>query len=151
MTGFQKKYLLVAAFLISQGLVSIIGGLAFASVPGENIIFPGVFISGMEVGGLTADESAALLGKNRDKLQTNNIVLQYNGKKWLYSFNKLGITFDIRATVDKALQEGKSGRKRWKCSESGTVSLISPWNIIWMKPNSKMPLRKLQGKSMFSL
>ncbi len=126
MTGFQKKYLLVAAFLISQGLVSIIGGLAFASVPGENIIFPGVFISGMEVGGLTADESAALLGKNRDKLQTNNIVLQYNGKKWLYSFNKLGITFDIRATVDKALQEGKSGRNLQKALEMFRIRYSKP-------------------------
>ncbi|MBU7008133.1 VanW family protein [Phosphitispora fastidiosa] len=127
MTGFPKKYLLIAAFLISQGLVSILGGLAFASVPGGNIIFPGVFISGMKVGGLTADQAAALLGKNRDKLQTENIVLQYQEKTWLYSLNKLGITFDIRATVDKALLEGKSG--------SSIRKVLEMFRIRYSKPN----------------
>ncbi|WP_418792042.1 VanW family protein [Phosphitispora sp. TUW77] len=126
MNGFHKKYLLVAAFLISQGLVSIIGGLAFASVPGENVIFPGIFISGMEVGGLTAEQCTALLEKNLDKLQIQNIVLQHNDKKWLYSLKELGITFDIPGSVDNALREGKRGSTALKGLELLKIKVSEP-------------------------
>ncbi len=126
MTVFHKKYLLIAAFLISQGLVSIIGGLAFASVPGENTIFPGVFISGIDVGGMTGKQAAALLGKNRHKLQAENIILQYNDRKWLYTFEEMGITFNMQATVEKALQEGKSGNHLFRVLEAFRIRYSNP-------------------------
>ena len=107
MTGFQKKYLLVAAFVIVQGLVGILGGLAFASVPGENTIFPGVFIKGIEVGGLTGEQAKLLLERDYDKLETQNLVFQYNGREWQFSYKQLGIKFNIAATVKNALQEGR--------------------------------------------
>ncbi|MHB9094406.1 MAG: VanW family protein [Eubacteriales bacterium] len=108
MSGFPKKYLLVLAVLAAQVFVSIIGGLVFASTPRENVIFPGVFISGIDVGGLTRDQAMKTMEQNvADKLKTVNIMLKYGKRQWPLSFREIGVVYDIPATVENALKIGR--------------------------------------------
>ncbi len=107
MPVFQKNYLLIFVFLITQGLVSIIGGLVFAANPGENFIFPGVSVNGADVGGLTKEQAFKKLEQNIGrKLKSACLVLRYEDREWVFSYDQLGFRPDIRATVDKALKIG---------------------------------------------
>ncbi len=102
-----KKYLLVLVFLIIQGLTGIMGGLISVTTPGGNSISPGVFIHGVEVGGLSKEQAVKLLEQYVTKLKDENIVLQYGDRQWLLSYNYLGVKFDVPATVEKAMQLGR--------------------------------------------
>lgn len=110
MTGLRKRFLLVVVLLTSQVLVSITSGLVLASSPRENIIFPGVFIGGIDVGGLSREQTIKLLGDIvNKKLNKGQVVLKYLDKQWSLKYLKLGIVFDIPASVDKALEVGRKG------------------------------------------
>ncbi len=108
MSVFQKKYLLIAAFLIVQGLVGITGGLALTSTPRENIILPGVFISGVKVGGYSREQAIRLLEmKIAERPNTGYITLHYGDKKWLLPYTLLSAKINIPASVDRALAVGR--------------------------------------------
>jgi len=109
LTGLRRSFLLVSILLTSQVLVSIMSGLVLASSPRENIILPGVFVGGIDVGGLSRDQAIKLLGDivNR-KVNNSQVVLRYQERQWSLNYDKLGIGFDVSASVDKALEE--SGR-----------------------------------------
>lgn len=110
MTGLHKRFLLVAALLTSQVLISIIGGLVLASSPRENIIFPGVFIGGIDVGGLSREQAVKLLGDVVNKnLDNGQVVLRYHDKQWHLKYLKVGIGFNVPKSVDKALKVGRQG------------------------------------------
>lgn len=110
MPVFHRKYLLIAAFLISQGLVSIVGGMLFISSPRENVIFPGVFISGVEVGGLDKEKAVKLLEqKVAGRFKDGGIILRYGDRQWMLSYRNLGVSYNIPGTVNRALSLGRYG------------------------------------------
>lgn len=105
MTGIRKRFLLIAALLILQVLVSIISGLVLASTPRDNHIFPGVFIGGVDVGGLTREQAVKLLGDTvNQKLDNGQIILKYKDRQWSLKYIQLGVRFDVPASVDRAMQ-----------------------------------------------
>ncbi len=107
MPEFWKRYLVILAFLLTQGLVSIIGGLVFAANPGENVIFPGVSINGTYIGGLTKEQAFEKLNQEiSQKQKSARLVLRYGDSEWVFSYDALGFRPDIEATVDKALKMG---------------------------------------------
>ncbi len=108
MPVFQRRYLLIAALLLSQGLISIFGGLVSVAAPRGETIFPGVFISGTEVSNLTKEQAIKLLEqKITGHLNARDIALRYGEREWLLSSNQLGVRFDVPATVEKALAVGR--------------------------------------------
>lgn len=120
MTGLRKRFLLVAALLTSQVLISIIGGLVLASSPRENIISPGVFIGGIDVGGLSREQAVKLLGDVvNKKLNNGQLVLKYQDRQWPLKYHKVGIGFDVPASVDKALKVGRQGT-----ALNGSIAMI---------------------------
>lgn len=125
---FHKKYLLIFAFLATQGIVSIIGGLVLASVPGENVIFPGVFIDGQEVGNLTRNQAIELVQRKLANPETKKVILRHDDKEWIVSYSQLGFKPDIPATVDKALRVGR-GRTAF-LAESLQLMKLKRRNIV---------------------
>lgn len=108
MLVINRKYWLVAMLVVIQTLAGIIGGLVFASTPRENIIFPGVFIRGIEVGGLSEEQARRVLKQRlAPELKKETIVFRYNNKKWEFTYDQLGISFNIPATIKKALMTGR--------------------------------------------
>jgi vancomycin resistance protein YoaR len=85
-------------------------GLVLASSPRENIIFPGVFIGGIDVGGLSREQAIKLLGDIvNKKLNNGQVVLKNRDRQWSLKYLKLGIGFDVPASVNKALEVGRQG------------------------------------------
>ncbi len=128
MSVMNRKYLLIAVLLISQGLVGIIGGLVFASTPRENIIFPGVFIRGTDVGGLSREQAVQLLEKETgEKSRKGNITLQYGKKSWALTWDELGVRLNIPATVDRALQIGRQ--------DGAEIKSLAMFRVRYGKPD----------------
>ena len=139
MPVFHRKYLLIAAFLISQGLVSIVGGMLFVSSPRENVIFPGVFISGVEVGGLDKEKAVKLLEqKVAGRLKDGGIILCYGDRKWMLSYRNLGVSYNIPGTVNRALNMG-----RYSSSFTGSLMMFQ---MRYRKPD--LPLEYTINESL---
>lgn len=130
MALFRRKYILIAVALI-QVLVTISVGLVFASTPGENVIFPGVFINGLDVGRLTKTQAVYLVDLYvNEKAKNCSITFEYGNRKWVVPLNQLGVTFDIPATVEHALRIG--GNRRF------ITGSLEMFRVRHDKPNLKL-------------
>lgn len=107
MLGFQRKQALIFFILAGQIFISIAGALAIASIPRENIIFPGVSVNGQYIGGLTKNEAVDRLNKSfHSQIKNGFIELQYERKKWPVSYSDLGLSYDVSGTVGEILKTG---------------------------------------------
>jgi vancomycin resistance protein YoaR len=103
-----KKYLLICLILSIQTVVSVFTGMALASSPRKDTIFPGVFIGDLDVGGMSKGEAIRFLEKNAFiNVQSAKVVLKYGDREWVFSKNQMGFKCDLNATVDKVLEEGR--------------------------------------------
>lgn len=127
MPVLNGKHRLVAILILIQSFVGIAGGLVFASTPRENFIFPGVFIRGIEVGGLPGEQAAGLLEQElAPKLKKEKVILQYKEKNWEFTCEQLGIMFDIPATIKNAERIGRGG---------SVVKSLVMFQVRYRKPN----------------
>lgn len=109
MLAFHRKQVLIFFILAGQIFISIAGALAIASIPRENIIFPGVSVNGQYVGGLTKNKAVETLNKRfNSQIQNGFIELQYEKKKWRISYSELGVSYDVSGTVGEILKTGDS-------------------------------------------
>ncbi|MBK8020340.1 MAG: L,D-transpeptidase family protein [Chloroflexi bacterium] len=72
-----------------------------------NRIFPNVWVLGQDIGGMNADEAAALL--QRQWSQGTLISLQDVGRTWEVSTAQIGLVLDAAATVENAKAVGLGG------------------------------------------
>lgn len=74
----------------------------------SNRIIPGVVISGINVGGMTASQAErALLDQ---QLQSQDaLILNYEGQSFEFTSDELELRYDIKATVARALEVGRTG------------------------------------------
>lgn len=109
MLGLQKKHFTVFTILIFQFLLSVIGGMIVAFTPRENVIFPGVSINGVNVGGLTAGKALEVLNENlKHKIENGVVELYYNSQKSKIKYSDLGVKYDIKAAVNEILKEQRN-------------------------------------------
>jgi len=127
MPVMNRKHRLVAILILIQSFIGIAGGLVFASTPRENFIFPGVFIRGIEVGGLPGEQATRILEQElAPKLKEEKVILQYKDKTWEFTCEQLGVMFDIPATILNAERIGRGG---------SMVESLVMFQVRYRKPN----------------
>lgn len=104
-----KKILFVMPIAVLQAFITIFGSLFFVPIPREDRIFPGVFINGTNVGGMTKQEAIQALTNSVNQLLNKTIILRYDNKTWNVPIEHLGYHIQINKAVDSALKIGKSG------------------------------------------
>lgn len=120
MLGFQRKQVVIFFILAGQIFISIAGALVIASIPRENIIFPGVSVNGQYVGGLTKNKAVESLNKRfYSQIKNGFVEIQYEKKKWTISYSELGVSYDVSGTVNEISKTGD----RW-FPVSRTLQLI---------------------------
>ncbi|TLN23953.1 hypothetical protein FDZ74_03305, partial [bacterium] len=72
-------------------------------------IFPGVTISGVDVGGLTPSAAAARVTQGFAFPQSGKILLQDSGQTWLVTPGQLGLYLDPETSALNAYRIGRSG------------------------------------------
>ena len=96
------RTLVVAALLLA--VVAALVGLVFA---GSTVrVAEGVTISGVDVGGLTADEARVLLERRADRVASVPVVFTVGEDRFPIRATALGVKADWAAAVASALSEG---------------------------------------------
>ena len=116
--GYRKIILIAAAVLV----VILLAVFAFGSRPDQapvrdavratvdlhyNVFCPGVYVDGLSLGGLTAEEGqAAVLNRSLQKLNAWHVDLTYNGFTNTITAGTVGMEPDISSALDAAWEVG---------------------------------------------
>lgn len=98
----KLMYLYIALFVIASVYVGV---LFYNSVAYENKIYPGVNITGIDVGGKTKEEAKGLITK-KIKEKSQSVILRA-GKTYQFNLEELGISYDAQKTVNNAYEVGR--------------------------------------------
>lgn len=74
------------------------------------MIFDGVYIYNISIGGKTKEEAEEILLYKKNDILNNEIQFKYKDLNWAYTPKQLGIDLDINRTVENAFLIGKSGK-----------------------------------------
>lgn len=75
----------------------------------SNVIFPGVRVAGVSVGGMTKEQALAELKPIYDQQAARSLLLRMSDIERRATLSEMGIGFDAAAAVDTAFQVGRAG------------------------------------------
>ena len=81
-------------------------------------LLPGVYVAGVDLGGLSQEEAEALLRDRISYPETGLIALEYEDQLWTFTPGELGLTLDYQASIQQAYEIGRTGWP-WQQLESG--------------------------------
>ena len=99
----------VALLLLSTGCAAFAGYRYEKSRSGQ--LLPGVFVSGIDIGGMTRPEAERVLAPSVSSILGRKLRIRAGGLKWVRTARQLG----VRASVDRALDRaiGVSNQLGW--------------------------------------
>jgi vancomycin resistance protein YoaR len=97
------RWILVSLALLA--VLTALVGLAFAGSPAR--IAEGVYIAGVDVGGLTKGEARALLESRFERVARVPIVFTAGGEEYPIKATTLGVEADWATAIDSAAREGE--------------------------------------------
>ncbi|MBT9173604.1 MAG: Vancomycin B-type resistance protein VanW [Syntrophomonadaceae bacterium] len=105
-------------------------------------IYPGVYLYGINVGGLAKIQAGQLVQKkvDREELLRTTVLFQYNEKAWSYTCGELGMAVDWADTLARAFA---AGRNR-------PVMLNYPERVSLLLKPVKLPLSFVVDRTQFS-
>lgn len=86
------------------------GGVAGFRATYASKIYPNIYIGDVHVGGMTADEAIAAVQARVDDLDANAVHYSYESHAWNPTLTELGVTVDVAAAVEKALELGRDDK-----------------------------------------
>lgn len=100
---------MLAAVVTVVTLTALIGT---ASAAGAEVMLPGIEVGGIPIGNLSAHEASAKLMPASRVVEARELSLVVGERSWNRTPKDLGITVDMKATVDAALKKGR-GPLNW--------------------------------------
>ena len=121
-----KPLVLVGLLVGLLGLLALlIGGAALIYY--SDWVLPGISTLGIDIGGRTTEEAAAILA---GQWQQRTIFLEAEGTTQILSPAELGITLDTAVTANRAHQYGRSPDSLWQWLQaSGRADIAPAWEI----------------------
>ncbi|MFZ5640108.1 MAG: VanW family protein [Bacillota bacterium] len=107
MPHIAKRHVIIALIIFMQTAFGIFGGVVAASTSGNNKVFPGVFINGIDVGNLTPAEAEAKLRQKLEALSETTLVLRHENKKWHLPYSDLEVKLNYRQSAWSAYELGR--------------------------------------------
>lgn len=106
----KKSYKIILPILVIA-IIFVSAGIVFKNTAAaEDKIFEGVYISNVNVGGMSANNAVKLLEEKFNKNVTDKkIVISYENQKYTIDYKKLKAHYDIESAVNKAFSYGKNG------------------------------------------
>lgn len=106
--------------LFAQAFLALIGGMALffvllmALAVGYDFyhtgkIYPGVWMAGIDLSGMTPEQSAALLSERLTYPETGKIVFQDGQTVWIARPAEMGLSLDLAASIQAAYGLGRHG------------------------------------------
>ncbi|MCK6624602.1 MAG: VanW family protein [Anaerolineae bacterium] len=96
--------------LTSGGLLVILVFLTLAyQVVYLNRVYPGVWVAGIDVGGMTQPQVMTIVSQRAAEYMTRQVTIQYGLETWTYSGQELGMRVDAATTANAAYAVGRNG------------------------------------------
>jgi lipoprotein-anchoring transpeptidase ErfK/SrfK len=118
----RKVHLVLICALLA---LLAVAGVAYAiDRSNSDRIADGVTIGGVDVGGMTAAEARRAVQRELVDPLDKPVVVTYEGVKYKLNPRKLGVSADVKATVDRALEisrEGSLPERVWRHVTGGEV------------------------------
>lgn len=106
----KNKILAIAALFVAAGIFFLSDASAVkADIPKDTLIQEGVYIGGVDVGGMTADEATAAVDAYVANLQEQWITLAGPKDVLKYQWKDLGLTAKTSVAVQEAVSIGNTG------------------------------------------
>lgn len=106
----KSKILAVAALVVAAGIIFLSDASAVkADIPKETLIQEGVYIGGIDVGGMTAEEATTAVEAYVAKLQEEWVTLVGPKDVLRYQWKDLGLTAKTGVAVQEAVSIGNTG------------------------------------------
>jgi vancomycin resistance protein YoaR len=120
--AWLKQVLL--SVLLGIGLVVLVLTVMLISNNARNSgkILNGVSINGTNLGGLTLQQAAAVIGRKIDFPLTSQITVQYGDKTWTATPAELGLYLDVNASAQAAFDLGRSGGMLERLAQQLSIS-----------------------------
>lgn len=108
---FSASLWLPTAFVLATG--GLLALLIFATLAYQVLyldrIYPGVWVAGSNVGGMTQAEVVGVIGQRTAELLKHPVTIQYDSQSWTFTGEELGMRVDIVGTVNAAYSVGRKG------------------------------------------
>ena len=125
------RVLIVVPFVAVAIGAAVVG--AYAHVP-DNQVAPGVRVGALSLSGKNQEEARAALKQWADEQLTRSLLLHFAPetgikREWKAQAQKIGLTVDVTATLEKALKEGRSdllGQMGNLVTGNRAVHLVAP-------------------------
>ena len=106
----KSKILALAAIILAAGTIFLSDASAVkADIPKDTLIQEGVYIGGVDVGGMTAEQATAAVDAYVAKLQEEWITLAGPKDGLKYQWKDLGLTAKTSEAVQEAVSIGNTG------------------------------------------
>lgn len=99
--------------LTAVALFAVWMALNVALGPYEGHIYPNVYVSGIELGGLTPQEAAQRLAEVADRYKRAEFTLRDGERTWSVPWVEMGISLDVDGTIQMAFAVGRADSS-WK-------------------------------------
>lgn len=107
MSGQVRAIVLVTAVICVSAIVSFVSAVALAG-RGEKI-FPGVSVSGVNLGNKTKVEASEALSKYTEVLRNKVVVVQFKGGSGNLNLSAIDLQANTASMIDKAYRAGRQG------------------------------------------
>lgn len=105
-TGRLRIWL--AFFLVVDALLAL--GVAWTAAQlRSKVIYPGVSVAGLELGGSSIAQARAKLLSRNSELQATKVTLEVQGHEWVATIDDLGGSLDVDLCAQSAFAVGRSG------------------------------------------
>ncbi len=108
---FSPGLWLPTVFVLATG--GLLALLIFATLAYQVLyldrIYPGVWVAGSDVGGMTQAEVVGVIGERTAEALKRPVTIQYENQSWTFTGEELGMRVDIVGTVNAAYSVGRKG------------------------------------------
>lgn len=115
----------VATRLLAGGgtaLALMAAGVAGFRTVYANKIYPNIFIGDVDVGGMSPEEARAAVQARIDEFDVNCVSYSHNELTWTPSLTELGVSIDIDALVDQAMELGRDDKAADRLMYTGKIA-----------------------------
>lgn len=74
-----------------------------------NRVYPGVWVAGANVGGLSQPEVMAAINQRAPEYLAQSVILRYDNQVWTFTGEQLGMRVDVATTANAAHNVGRTG------------------------------------------
>ena len=136
--GAKGKIIWIIVAIVVVAAAAAVGGYFFYQEKAKeekrqmlevSIIYPGISVEGIDVGGLSKEEATDKLNQELSKqIAENQVVFRHEDNSWTYGFDKFEMNFDVDKAVEDAYAIGRTGTEDERL-QAITALETSPVNV----------------------